>query len=130
MSGRASSGDTTCFTFPKGQATARFLSSVPTKGGGRPVGSHRKGAQNKKMLAHICTPECVSAKRLCVCRCVSGGSVSGLCRSRPVINVPGRLGPKRYITNRRGGRVHGGAAAAVVVGGGGLGGRGMGEKKE
>lgn len=45
---------------------------------------------------------------VCVCRCVAGGSVSGLCRSRPVINVPGRVGPKRYITNRRGGSVHGG----------------------
>lgn len=33
-----------------------------------------------------------------------------------VINVPGRVGPKRYITNRRGGRVHRGGKRIEQVG--------------
>lgn len=110
---------------PEGQATPHFLSSVRT--GRRPVvhvvgltGSLRMGTlgtggaiakktSQKNVKKKICLR--TSARPsvcVCVCRCVAGGSVSGLCRSRPVINVPGRVGPKRYITNRRGGRVHGG----------------------
>lgn len=41
--------------------------------------------------AFICVSVCVRAD-------VAGGSASGLCLR--VINVPGRVGPKSYMTNR------------------------------
>lgn len=53
------------------------------------------------MLAHLCARVC--SVPLC-CWWLSFRIVSKL----SVINVPGRVGPKRYITNRRGGRVQGG----------------------
>lgn len=58
-----------------------------------------------------CVCACVCAVPLC-CWWLRFRIVSRL----SVINVPGRVGPKRYITNRRGGRVHRGRKGIEKVG--------------
>jgi len=71
--------------------------------------------------AHTRPHACV---RLCVCVCLRVCAVPLCCwwlgfrivSRLSVINVPGRVGPKRYITNRRGGRVHRGRKRTQQVG--------------
>lgn len=73
--------------------------------------------QSMQTHAHTCVHLCFSA-----CQCVRAVLLCcwwlgfRIVSRLSVINVPRRVGPKRYITNRRGGRVHRGKKRMEKVG--------------